>query len=424
MTGASSRQAYWNDSIVDEEGEPLLNVAGENTEKVPFPEIKRGTWKQYVKSKFHPLSKSQLLLLLYCILLLFFATGNSILFKKMTNHWPNYQYFLTQFSTFIYVPIFFLAIVHQKATGKITPEMTQFPKYKFFVMGALDAVSSILMVFGGNKTRGSTQTLLQQGVIPVTMLMSIAFLKQSYRPAQYLGALLIICGVGVDFYPKAVGEDDSDTEETSFFWAFLFFAANIPSALSSVYKEIAFTDSDLNIYYLQFWVAVWQLAFGLPLAFINTIPLPDQPTKDVSELPGELWDGARCLAGYNTEHSDPSQPEDQCDGAWVPVMLYMLFNINYNILLVLVIKHGSAALMYIVSTVRLPLANIAFSLPLIMGAAAVPMNNYDVAALLVILTGLIIYRAASASSQDLEKEEIELCDDDEEYPPARIATEI
>ena len=62
-------------------------------------------------------------------------------------------------------------------------------------------------------------------------------------------------------------------------------------------------------------------------------------------------------------------------GAWLPLTLYLLFNILSSVFVVLVIKaravqqrglftvlvqHGSASLMYLISTLRLPLVQLAF----------------------------------------------------------------
>jgi hypothetical protein len=44
-------------------------------------------------------------------------------------------------------------------------------------MGALDSLSGVFMIFGGVKTAGSTQVLLAQGLIPITMVLSYVMLK-------------------------------------------------------------------------------------------------------------------------------------------------------------------------------------------------------------------------------------------------------
>jgi len=70
----------------------------------------------------------------------------------------------------------------------------------------------------------------------------------------------------------------------------------------------------------------------------------------------------------------------------------MVANIAYNVFLVLVIKHGSAALMYATSTVVLPLGSIAFTISVFMGDHATAFDVYTGIGLGVVLFGLIIYR--------------------------------
>jgi hypothetical protein len=92
------------------------------------------------------------------------------------------------------------------------------------------------------------------------------------------------------------------------------------------------------------------------------------------------------------------------------VALYMTFNIAYNTLLLLVIKYGSAALMYFVfswllyvgllkrsfryvaSTVVLPLGSVAFTQKFLLGVHASSFTLYNGVGLVVVLLGLIIYR--------------------------------
>ena len=92
---------------------------------------------------------------------------------------------------------------------------------------------------------------------------------------------------------------------------------------------------------------------------------------------------------------------DSCDGsiaclssmsALAAVFLYMAFNIAYNTLLLLVIKHGSAALMYVASTIVLPLGGVAFTLPFLLGPHATQFTLFNGLGLLIVLAGLIIYR--------------------------------
>jgi hypothetical protein len=103
-------------------------------------------------------SPSRTRMLMLCVLLLLTSVGNSVGFKRMTNHMPNYSFFLSQLINVIYVPIFFGLVTHASVfTNAITPSMRSFPKRKFLIMGFYDALSGLLMLFGGVYTSGSYQ---------------------------------------------------------------------------------------------------------------------------------------------------------------------------------------------------------------------------------------------------------------------------
>jgi len=93
-------------------------------------------------------------------------------------------------------------------------------------------------------------------------------------------------------------------------------------------------------------------------------------------------------------------PTDHCAGAIWDVGGYMLANIAYNIVILLTIKYGSAALLYVCSAVILPLADICFSSTTIMGEGnAIPLTLWDWAGLAVILLGLFLYRLKEESDE-------------------------
>lgn len=85
------------------------------------------------------------------------------------------------------------------------------------------------------------------------------------------------------------------------------------------------------------WVAVFQFLVCIPLAV--PAALAGNPAVSPMELPRNLWDGWMCYLGYNSvvvgEHPDDCWP----DGP-LYVTLYLIVNINYNILITLVSAPG------------------------------------------------------------------------------------
>jgi len=72
-------------------------------------------------------------------------------------------------------------------------------------------------------------------------------------------------------------------------------------------------------------------------------------------------------------------------------LLYMSINLSWNISLILLMKHGSAVFMFMGITASVPLASLAFALPLpLIGSAT--FSIWIIVGLSMILSGLVSFR--------------------------------
>mmetsp|Transcript_94738 Transcript_94738/g.296275 ORF Transcript_94738/g.296275 Transcript_94738/m.296275 type:complete len:521 (+) Transcript_94738:59-1621(+) len=341
-------------------------------------------------------------LVFYTIMLLISSVGNTVYFKRMTNAMPNYGWYLTMLSTVIYVPLFGLL------AGPGILETKQELISKFVVMGVCDGLSGTLMVLGGVHTGGTLQVLLGQAVIPFTMVASVTLIGKRYHLLQQVGAAVIVLGIVV----ANAGGGGSVGDGNELVFNVLFLMAIVPSALSSVFKEVAFRgyDGNLDVNVLQFWVASFQVVTNMLAMPIYTLKMLGAQQVPIEKMPGLTFGGTRCLFFLEdqvlTDCGMPGErPCDHCHYAWVPVMGYMAFNLFFNIFTMLVIKHGSATLSFLVSTLRMPLSSLAFSSPLIMGVEAVPVGFSDYFSLTVILAGLMCYRLGARCLKRAQRRE-------------------
>mmetsp|Transcript_129837 Transcript_129837/g.258996 ORF Transcript_129837/g.258996 Transcript_129837/m.258996 type:complete len:475 (-) Transcript_129837:9-1433(-) len=321
--------------------------------------------------------------------LLVSSVGNTVFFKKMTNSMPNYGFYLTQISTVIYVPMF-MALAGPPAFTKL--HINLLPKYA--VMAIFDGLSGTLMVLGGVHTGGTLQVMLGQAIIPVTMFMSAIMVGKRYHILQLTGAAIIVLGLVL----AKAASGSSDTDDVAIF-NLIFFMGLVPSAMSSVYKELAFRSfaGDLDVNVIQFWVSFFQIftnLAGMPIYTLDVLGPQKVPFNDMVQ---STIGGNRCLLFREDQIVDQcgfagERTCDHCEFAWTAVLGYLFFNASFNIFTMLVIKYGSAALCFLVSTLRMPLSAVAFSCPLIMGARAVQPKMSDFVSLGVILTGLVTYR--------------------------------
>lgn len=359
--------------------------------------------------------RHKILLSLYTIGLLLSSVMNSIYFKKMTDAMPNYSWFLSQLTTSVYIPVFFGIVLYTYLQGNLDDETTSFPKYRFLSIGSLDSLSGIMMILGGIHTSGTTQVVLQQAIIPITLLASVLILRARYHWLQYTGAVIIILGVLVA-KSRDLHQHSSTTQDLLVF-NIIFLLGGVPTALSSVYKEVAFSDVDLDVNYLQGWVALFQLLVGFFIVPLNTLSILGSQRITWSQMPAVLINGSKCLftrtncvvencGGIN------QPPCDNCASSWIPVFTYLLFNIFYNLFTVLVIKHGSAALSILIATLKLPLTTFAFYSHYVMGENAVEPHVTDFYGLGILLLGLGGYRYGGA----LRRRAV-LAEDDTEIKP-------
>lgn len=112
---------------------------------------------------------------------------------------------------------------------------------------------------------------------------------------------------------------------------------------------------------------------------------------------------------------------DDCSRAWIPVATYLIFNVFYNSFTLLIVKHGGAALSFVIATLRLPLTTICFYSTAIVGVDATNPTVFDFFGLLVLVIGLAIYRWGSAirlEESDLPKIMGEGLQESADYPLA------
>lgn len=280
--------------------------------------------------------------------------------------------------------------------NSITKEQREIPKYQFAIMGGYDSLAGIMQTFAINYiSNASLIVLVQQSAIPISMVISKYALNSSYSNMQYLGASIVLMGIVVVIIPNLLSPAPSTIESdpiVQLMWLLVLIVSCVPMCLSSVYKEKALGEVDIDIIYLNGWVAVFQFLIAIPLCF-PTSEIQNLPIKDI--IPN-MYDGFKCWMGENSvtvDNNPYNLPLDDCSTAPLFVNTYLFFNVFYNFLIVVILKLGSANILYMASTVIVPLSNVAFSLKFVPGNQ--PLRSWDIVGLFVIMTGLVIYRFSS-----------------------------
>jgi len=331
----------------------------------------------------------QRMLVISFLFLIVVGLGNKIFQKLQTLPMYNYPYFLGLLVTFFYVPLSFAYIWPMILWGSaITKEQRQIPWYKFAVMGILDGIAGLMQSFAVNYIpSGSLIVLLYQSAIPISMVISKIILKAKYGIHHYVGAVIVICGLIVVLVPSFVDPQKNSqnvSQVTIAIWSTALITSCIPMTLSSVYKEKALGEVEIDVVYMNGWIAVYQFIISLALA----VPSAYASNLTPQSLPENMLNGAKCYVGINSI-TGGDHPDD-CRMGPLYVTLYLLFNVLYNILIIMILKYGSSNILWLAMTIMVPMVNFAFALPFMPDPQSLTVYN-DVG-LVVIMLGLIIYR--------------------------------
>ena len=189
---------------------------------------------------------------------------------------------------------------------------------------------------------------------------------------------------------SSAGSSSNESSSTLLLWSCITILACIPMTLSSIYKEMTLSgpsvQNDIDPIFLNGYVALFQLLFSFPLAF--PAGMTSSPPVTPMELPSNILDGVKCYLGTGTV-TGGCHPDDQCNLAPLYVNIFLFFNVGFNILIVYILKFGSANVLFMAGTVMVPIGNLAFALPFMPGS--MPLHDSDIAGLVVILAGLVTY---------------------------------
>ena len=341
------------------------------------------------------------------VALIFFVilgTMDTVLYIRLAHKMDKYVWFLSQIVTSVGFCCISWPVVWFKMfyTKGITKEMREFPHHAFCAIALLDSLASLLLTIPSPYVPGPVIGILAQSRIPLTMIMSWVFLHIRYRPIHYIGAFVIIIGVFINTIPFFTAKGDEEVNASIAFWAVLVIVHTIPAAGSNVYKEKGLKEGaggEIDVWYFNAWVAIYQFAWGLLNFYVIMIPLPE-PAVHVNpqDIPNYLVGATECFFGINKDF-----PE--CDNAWIVYSVYILFNVMVNVLMLYLFQKGSAVLAIVTSTASLILVNLTFHVPLIAGEALESrFSPYNLLALAMIAVGIIIYRLRAERRKDKEEE--------------------
>ena len=325
------------------------------------------------------------------ILLVVIVLGplNFVLYKVMYSAYSDEQaFFVAQAVNFHYVIIGGAALTYVTVQDLISPLTYAVPHSKFMVMGCLDSFAGIVAGLAAKRTSGSAQQLLNQSLIPFTMVSSHVFLGTRASKNEICGAFVILLGAVVVLLPSLLGDSQSLTSHTCA--QLLYLSSNVPYSMSYVYKEHGFKNLAIHVVFLTQWVSIYQLLLGFLFAPLQLIPgfIGSEPATLAGIISG-FCSGFRCY----------TQQDESCrrDNVFLLSLGYCLVNFAFNTGGLYLVKRSSATLNAVSYAVILPLTTLAFTNPLL-GRFQEPFRLSTIVGLAVTLIGFGLYRSEAIAA--------------------------
>lgn len=273
-----------------------------------------------------------------------------------------------------------------------SPTKSDVPQRTYIYMGLMDAGSATLGAIAGAYCPGELQTILNQMVIPVTLLGSHLFLSSHFKSYQLWGCTCIVVGACVAssdyfFHPDEQGSNSSGGASggmTISVAIIVYFLSVLPSAFSNIYKEQQMKVHNMHEVHTSTFVSFYQLWIGF--VFLPLLAMPSLGGLSVAQMASQMSDGFTCFMGTN-----PNDPLDDCSQSAYILLLYIFLNFVYNVLLLVITKRGSAVLLVVSQALSLPLTNIAFTLRPLMGPDVEPLTITDLSGIVLVCIGFLAY---------------------------------
>jgi drug/metabolite transporter (DMT)-like permease len=328
-------------------------------------------------------------LLMWSLLCIVMTVGQVVSLVKLGLRVPKFSYFITAFGAVCFnVPFAIYCYANHFLYKTITPSMRAWNlKGWLFLIGLFSALNGVLIVFANPHVKGDTQTLLLQSNIPVVILFSIVFLGAKFQWNHYMSAVMVIGGVVISLVPDF---EDSSKFQSHVGWVFAFFCGSIPGVLSYIVQQHVFTKQEMDIGYLMFTSNVFQtisLVFLSPLNLIHGFG----EVSSFRQLLTHFRDGTRCIFAGEHVLDDEGHPFNCENTLWIFLSFVMFYALS-NFATAALVKYGNATYSILVSIASTITADVCFTFHFIMGDQTHSLSTFDLVALFVVLSGVVMYR--------------------------------
>ena len=271
---------------------------------------------------------------------------------------------------------------------------------------SLQNTLEIASVDGLGTNSGSLSALLQQAVIPMTLLTSALVLRRRYGLAHVVSAAVVTGGIAAAFAPSI------STAGVSLAWVFVFIVSRVPQSLANVRSEQLLSPSHApaidersgvdashgnaaswaglrTVLRAGFWTAWLDLLLNIPSSLLLAAAKGEDAFSYVLD---DYRDGAMCLTQGHT--TNVSASSERCGDAWSAVAVFAIPGALFAVSEFHVLQHTSASTYFLLVALSLPLQATALSMPAVMGSYASPAHPGLLFGVPLIVFGIVCWAAA------------------------------
>lgn len=265
----------------------------------------------------------------------------------------------------------------------------------------------------------TSQNIMQNMVIVWTLMVSIVYIGTRYHQVHYIGSVLVVLsglasiaveiqtGSGLGEYKTASGQ----TEQSNPGWYLIFLAGTIPAGISNCYKQKTLQKFNLEVMYATLWSGWFQILWGAFFFPLNWIPLPNLTTEAPTHTGDYFSRGLQCFLGHNPypESGVLSVCQSPGGSAATWFLVYLVFNMSFNVLLLWLTKRMSATWAAIATVLCQDLSSLFSMSKALMGQEAQAVTYEQYIGLIIAAVAMWIYNLESEvqpviDSDDTRKE--------------------
>ena len=295
-------------------------------------------------------------------------------------------------------------------TSTIACASGAYPQWRLALFSFWDQLNAVITGLPSPFIDLTSQNILNNLVIVWTVLISIPYLKTRYRQEHFIGCTLVVISgfvaavVSLQTGNPPIGQyvtSNGIVRDSSALWYVMFAIGTIPAGISNCYKQKCLKSVDLEVMYSAQWSGYWQILWGLLMFPLNWIALPDPAARNVPSETGQYISRTfTCFFGsVPAPISGMSEAAQQNDlacaspggSAFVWFIVYLVFNVSFNVLLLWLTKRMSATWAAIGTVLCMDLTALLSMSPTLMGNEATPVTLEQYLGLLLAGIAMWVY---------------------------------